>query len=57
LVLVLPERRRAELNSTAVLIVNLSDDQHTLEQAALKVSKHHDISQDINHDISVGYIL
>jgi hypothetical protein len=57
LVLVLPERRLVELNPTAVLIVNLLDGQHTLEQVALEVSKHHDISQDINHDISAEHIL
>jgi hypothetical protein len=57
LVLVLPERRLVELNQTAVLIVNLLDGQHTLEQVALEVSKNHDISQDINHDISAAHIL
>jgi hypothetical protein len=53
LVLILPERRLVELNSSAVEIVSLLDGHHTAEQVADELIKYHDIS----HDISVTQVI
>ena len=53
LVLIVPERRFVELNSSAFEIVKLLDGKRTSEQVANKIIKVHDIS----HDISVTQVL
>jgi len=42
LVLILPERRLVELNSSAVEIVSLLDGHRTPEQVAAEIAKNHD---------------
>jgi hypothetical protein len=56
LILILQDRRLIELNPSAAAIISLMDGQRTPEQAAIEISKNHDISHDypftqINQDV------
>jgi hypothetical protein len=46
LVLILPERRLVELNTTAVDIINLMNGERTLAQVASELINSHDISEE-----------